>query len=109
MWAHPGDRACPKLGGVDGVADGDVSVGGEHHEEEGAGDLVDGGGGEVDLAHGGAKRPLPHEHCDDKEGNPNKEALVSHRKVEDVSVCYLQQIMQKSSEGMPMLVYRVHF
>ena len=46
------------------MADGDVSVRGEHHEEEGAGDLVDGGGGEVDLAHGGAKGPLPHEHGD---------------------------------------------
>ena len=47
------------------MADSDVSVGGEDHEEERAGDLVDRGGGEVDLAHGGAKRPLPHEHGDD--------------------------------------------
>ena len=91
------------------MADCDVSVRREDHEEETAGDLVDGGGGEVDLAHGGAEGPLPHKHGDNEEGDPNKEALVSHRKVEDVSVCYLQQIMQNSSEGMPMLVYRVHF
>ena len=71
------------------MADGDVSVSGEDHEKEGAGDLVDGGGGEVDLAHGGAKGPLPHEHGHNQEGDPNKEALVCHGKVEDVSVCHL--------------------
>ena len=53
------------------MADRDVSVSGEHHEKEGAGDLVDGGGGEVDLAHGGAKGPLPHEHGHNQEGDPN--------------------------------------
>ena len=47
------------------MTDCNVSVRGEDHEEETAGDLVDGGGGEVDLAHGGAEGPLPHEHGDD--------------------------------------------
>ena len=73
------------------MADCDVSVRGEDHEEEAAGDLVDGGGGEVDLAHGGAKGPLPHEHGDNQEGDPNKEALVCHCKVQDVSVRHLRK------------------
>ena len=90
------------------MADGDVSVRGEHHEEEGAGDLVDGGGGEVDLAHGGAEGPLPHKHGDNEEGDPNKEALVSHRKVEDVGVCHLGKMKSIFLRGC-QCVYRVHF
>ena len=77
------------------MADRDVSVRGEDHEEEGAGDLVDGGGGEVDLAHGGAKGPFPHEHGHDQEGDPNQEALVRHSKVEDVRVCHLKRFVLK--------------
>ena len=73
------------------MADCNVSVRGEDHEEETAGDLVDGGGGEVDLAHGGAEGPLPHEHGDNQEGDPNQEALVCHRKVQDVGVCHLRK------------------
>ena len=91
------------------MADGDVSVRGEHHEEEGAGDLVDGGGGEVDLAHGGAEGPLPHEHGDNEEGDPNEEALVSHRKVEDVSVCYLRLETKDDVVIKRQKIYRVHF
>ena len=73
------------------MADCNVSVRGEDHEEETAGDLVDGGGGEVDLAHGGAEGPLPHEHGHNQEGDPNEEALVCHRKVQDVGVCHLRK------------------
>ena len=94
------------------MADGDVSVRGEHHEKEGAGDLVDGGGGEVDLAHGGAKGPLPHEHGHNQEGDPNEEALVSHSKVEDVSVCHLGKLMLfiKMLPSVDVdIFYRVHF
>ena len=74
------------------MADGDVSVGGEDHEEEGAGDLVDRGRGEVDLAHRRPERPLPHEHGHYEEGDPNKEALVRHRQVQDVRVCHLNNV-----------------
>ena len=75
------------------MAHSDVAVRRENHEEERGGDLVDGGGGEVDLAHGGAEGPLPHKHGDNEEGDPNKEALVSHRKVEDVGVCHLGKVV----------------
>ena len=75
------------------MADGDVSVGGEDHEEEGAGDLVDRGRGEVDLAHRRPERPLPHEHGHDEKRDPNKEALVRHRQVQDVRVCHLNNVL----------------
>ena len=68
------------------MADGDVAIRGEDHEEEGAGDLVDGGGGEVDLTHDGAEGPLPHEHGGDEERDADEEALVRHGEVEDVGV-----------------------
>ena len=74
------------------MADSDVSVGGEDHEEEGAGDLVDRGGGEVDLAHRRPERPLPQEHGHYEEGDPDQEALVCHRQVQDVRVCYLNNV-----------------
>ena len=75
------------------MADCNVSVRGEDHEEETAGDLVDGGGGEVDLAHGGAEGPLPHEHGHNQEGDPNQEALVCHCKVQDVGVRHLRKVI----------------
>ena len=34
-----------------------ISVSREDHQEQGAGDLVDGGGGEVYLTHGASKGP----------------------------------------------------
>ena len=51
------------------MADGDVAVGRHDGEEDGAGELVDGGGGHVDLAHGDAEDPLlvPRRH--DEEGD----------------------------------------
>ena len=48
---------------------GHVPVGGQHHQEQRARDLVDGGGGEVDLAHRHPERPLPHGHGCYQEGN----------------------------------------
>ena len=75
------------------MTDCKVTVSGENHEEERGSDLVDGGGGEVDLAHGVTERPLAEEHGGDKEGDPNEEALVRHSKVEDVSVCHLEKLM----------------
>ena len=90
------------------MADSDVSVGGEDHEEERAGDLVDRGGGEVDLAHRRPERPLPQEHGHYEEGDPDKEALVRHRQVQDVRVCYLREIMRSSSRDGVIIFYRVH-
>ena len=92
------------------MTDCNVSVRGEDHEEETAGDLVDGGGGEVDLAHGGAEGPLPHEHGDNQEGDPNEEALVRHCKVQDVGVRHLRKLKVKPTilRGCQR-VYRVHF
>ena len=90
------------------MADSDVSVGGEDHEEEGAGDLVDRGGGEVDLAHRRPERPLPHEHGHYEKGDPYKEALVRHRQVQDVRVCHLREIMRSSSTDGVIIFYRVH-
>ena len=81
-----GDEAGAEPRRGDGMADGDVAIRGEDHEEEGAGDLVDGGGGEVDLAHDGAEGPLPHEHGGDEERDADQEALVRHSEVEDVGV-----------------------
>ena len=83
---HLGDEAGAEPWRGDGMADGDVAIRGEDHEEEGAGDLVDGGGGEVDLAHDGAEGPLPHEHGGDEERDADQEALVRHGEVEDVGV-----------------------
>ena len=41
----------------------------QNEEEECAAELVDGGGGVVDLAHDGPKRPLCHGHCYNEEGD----------------------------------------
>ena len=68
------------------MTDGHVAVRGENHQEEGAGDLVDGGGDEVDLAEAVPEGPLPHVHGDYEEGNPHQETLVRHSQVEDVGV-----------------------
>ena len=68
------------------MADGHVAIRRQNHQEEGAGDLVDGSGGEVDLAHGRAEGPLPHEHGGDEEGDAHEEALVRHGQVQDVGV-----------------------
>ena len=68
------------------MADSDVAVSREHHQEQGAGDLVDGGGGEIDLAHGGAEGPLSHKHGGDEEGDADEEALVRHGQMQDVGV-----------------------
>ena len=68
------------------MTDSHISVSREYHEEERAGDLVDGGGGEVDLAHGHAKGPLPQCHGGNQEGNSNQETFISHRQVKDICV-----------------------
>ena len=57
---------------------GHVPVSGQYHQEERAGDLVDGGGGEVDLAHRHPEGPLSHGHGRYQEGNTDQETLVSH-------------------------------
>ena len=90
------------------MADGHVAVRRQHHQEEGAGDLVDRGGGEVDLAHRRPERPLPHEHGHYEKGDPYKEALVRHRQVQDVRVCHLREIMRSSSRQGVIIFYRVH-
>ena len=63
-----GDNAADERGAEgrsgDGMTDGDIAVRGENHQEQGAGDLVDGGGDQVQGAHGAAKRPLlDNHHC----------------------------------------------
>ena len=68
------------------MTDCKVTISRENHEEERGSDLIDGGGGEVDLAHDGTKRPLTEEHGGDKEGNSHKETFVCHREMEDVRV-----------------------
>lgn len=68
------------------MADRHVPVSREDHQEEGAGDLVDGGGDEVYLAEAVPEGPLSHVHGDYEEGYPDQEALVRHGEVEDVSV-----------------------
>ena len=68
------------------MTDGHVSVCREDHEEERAGDLIDGGGGEVDLAHGHAEGPLSQRHGGNQEGNADQETFICHRQVEDISV-----------------------
>ena len=71
MMAHFGDDPCPELWRSYWVADSDISISRENHEEEGAGDLVDRSCGVVDLAHGRAKWPFPHYHSGDEERNSN--------------------------------------
>ena len=63
-----------------------VSVGAHHREEDGAGELVDRGRREVDLAHGLAKDPVRVHTCDDEDGDADEEALVGKSQVEDVEV-----------------------
>ena len=58
----------------------------QHHQEQGGRDLIDGGRGEVDLAHRHPERPLAKRHCGDQEGNPDQETLVGHSEVENVGV-----------------------
>ena len=48
--------------------------------------MVDGGGGVVDLAHDGPKRPLGHGHGHNEKGDADEEALVRNGQVEDVHV-----------------------
>ena len=58
----------------------------EDHQEERAGDLVDGGGGEVHLAQGGSEGPFSQSHRCYQEWNTNKKAFVCHREMKDVGV-----------------------
>ena len=83
---QPRDGAGPEPRRGDRVADGDVAVRGEQRHEERARDLVDGGGGEVELAHGGAEGPLPQVHGGQQEGDAHQEAAVGHGEVQDVGV-----------------------
>ena len=50
------------------MADGDVSVGRHDCEEDGTGELVDGGGGQVRLAHCSPEDPVPV-NCNTKSKN----------------------------------------
>ena len=68
------------------MTDCHVAVGGENHQEEGAGDLIDGGGDEVDLAEAVPEGPLSHVHGDYEERYSHQETLVRHSQVEDVGV-----------------------
>ena len=68
------------------MADGHVAVRRQHHQEEGAGDLIDGGGDEVDLAEAVPEGPLSHVHGDNEERDSHQETLVGHSQVEDVGV-----------------------
>ena len=54
----------------DGVAHGDPAVSGEDHQEERGGDLVDGGGGQVQRAHLGGEGPLAQDHGADQKRQP---------------------------------------
>ena len=54
----PRDDVRPELGRRYRVAHGNVAVGRHDREKDGAGELVDGGRGHVDLAHGHAEYPL---------------------------------------------------
>ena len=65
---------------------GHVSVSAHHRQEDGAGELVDGGRSEVDLAHGLAEDPVGVHARHDEEGDADQEALVGESQVEDVEV-----------------------
>ena len=60
---------------------GHIPVSGQHHQEQGARDLVDGGGREVDLAHGHSEGPLSHGHGSYQEWYPDQETLICHREM----------------------------
>ena len=74
------------LGRRDGVTDGHVSVGRHDHQEDAAGDLVDGRGGVVRLAHDAAERPVADDAGHDQERDPDEETLVGDGQVQDVQV-----------------------
>ena len=69
------------------MAHGHVAVSGQHHQEQRGRDLVDGGRGEVDLAHRHPKGPLSKRHRGDQKWNPDQETFVRHGEVEDVGIC----------------------
>ena len=60
------------------MTDCKVTISRENHEEERGSDLIDGGGGEVDLAHRHPEGPLSHGHGRYQEGNTDQETFVSH-------------------------------
>ena len=51
------------------MADGQVAVGWENHQEEGAGHLVDGGGDHVEGAGQAAEHPVLLDHRDHQQRN----------------------------------------
>ena len=62
----------------DWVAYGDVSVGRHDCEEDGTGELVDGGGGQVRLAHSSPEDPVPV--------NCNTKAKMHHHWLTEMSL-----------------------
>ena len=68
------------------MTDGHVPVGRHDHEEDAAGDLVDGRRGVVGLAHDAAERPVADGAGRDQERDADQETLVGHREVQDVQV-----------------------
>ena len=86
---------------------GHVPVSGQDHQEERAGDLVDGGGGEVDLAHGHAEGPLSECHGRDQERNSHQETLISHGEMKNISVGNCMHFREPGSridEGNPEIL-----
>ncbi len=68
------------------MADSDVSVRRHHGEEDGAGELVDARGSQVDLAHDRAEDPVSFGRRHHEEGNAHQKALVGQRQVQNVQV-----------------------
>ena len=86
---------------------GHVPVGGQHHQEQRARDLIDGGGGEVDLAHGHAEGPLSQCHGRDQKRNSHQETLISHSEMKNISVgncVHFREPGSRIDEGNPEIL-----
>lgn len=65
---------------------GHVPVCRHYREEDTTGELVDAGGGHVDLAHDVPERPQLQVHRGDQERNSDEKTLVCYGQVDDVHV-----------------------
>jgi hypothetical protein len=82
----PSDDGGSILGRGNRMADGDVPVGRQHRQEDGASELVDGGRGQVDLAHGHPEDPISLHRSDDEEWNSDQKYFVGEGEHQDVDV-----------------------